>query len=192
MIVAAITRLLYLKQLESSTDYLFDYVAFATCTQCQIALSVIVTCLPSLKPFIDRTTSGMLNVSIAPRSGTTYGLSSHNNYRLEQLSKAKRDESERLASKSVDEAKDYSRTEIFRPERVKHKVVITSGNGQPQEDRRDDSTSLESTGSEKMFVRLQTDLSIQYSDGPPLHDKAFYGSNPEHAHQDAVHAQFHV
>jgi hypothetical protein len=192
VIAAGITRLVYLKQLASSTDYFFDYPVFATCTQCQLALSMVATCLPSLKPFLDRTDSGMLNASIAPRSGTTYGLSSHNEYRMDQLSKSRWDlrraDSKGPSSKSVQESKEYGQFDSFRPEQVKHNVVITSDKGQPRDERRDDMASLESSGSDKMIIRLRKDLSIQYSDEQPQRDNASGRTFSEHVHPDGVHA----
>jgi hypothetical protein len=138
----------------------------------------------------------MLNASIAPRSGTTYGLSSHNTYKMQKLSdskQSKRDlrsyESQGSHSESIDEANDPGQTESFRPDRVKHKVAITSDKKQPRNDQRDEMASLESSGSEKMIVRLRTDLSIHYSDEEPRRENASSGTIAEHGHQDAVHAK---
>ena len=158
-----------------------------------MALSVVATCLPSLKPFLDRTASGMLNASIAPRSGTTYGLSSHNEYQLDQLSKSKwslrKADSKGPVAKSMQESKDYSQLETFRPEQLNHNVVITSDKGLPRDERRDDMASLESSGSDKMIIRLRKDLSIHYSDEQPQRDNASSGTVSDQVHHhDGVHA----
>ncbi|RMZ84500.1 hypothetical protein DV737_g1088, partial [Chaetothyriales sp. CBS 132003] len=72
VVAAAISRLVYLNRLRSS-DLFFDSIPFLICTQVQQAISVIVTSVPALKTFMDRTYSSMLNVSLKTHTGSTYG-----------------------------------------------------------------------------------------------------------------------
>lgn len=114
----------------------------------------------------------MLNASIATRSGTTYGLSSHNNYQLVQLSKSKGElqshQSKEHGSKSTEEPKDHAHASApsFRPERLKHKVVISSEREQARDDQPNDMSSLESAASQKMIVWLRKDFSVHTDEQP--------------------------
>lgn len=72
---------------------------------------------------------------------------------------------------------------------VNHNVVITSDKKLPREGQRDDSASLESSGSDKMIVRLRTDLSIHYSEDHAERDNTSRETIAEHLHRGSVHAQ---
>jgi len=74
-------------RLKDSSDMIFDIVPFAICTQFHAACSVIIASFPTLKSFLNNTSTGMLNVSIAPRSGTTYGYASYHRRRMSSISK---------------------------------------------------------------------------------------------------------
>lgn len=100
----------------------------------------------------------------------------------------RRADSKGPVSKISQDPKDYSQIESFRPEQGNHNVVITSGKDQPRDGGRDDMASLESSGSDKMIIRLRKDLSIHYSDEQPQRDNASSGAVSEHVHHDSVHA----
>ena len=79
LIVASTLRLVYLPQGFRAPDPFFHALPAAVATQSHSTLSVIVACIPALKPFVDNAKSGMLNMTLASHmQGTTYSATSYN------------------------------------------------------------------------------------------------------------------
>jgi hypothetical protein len=194
VIAAAITRLVFLKRLHVSVDPTFDSIAYSISTQCQATFSVIAACIPTLKPFMDRAESGMLNASIKSRpTGGTYGYQS--SYAMQPLSKGSgkisNTSSKGLAfgSRGSQHGKKHpgpvesNAQNMFRPDRGNPQSVVSAQRRQYLSDvRQDDIESVDSAGSDKMIIRKTTAWAIQYEDDrPPLGDAsgAPYGNSSQ-------------
>jgi hypothetical protein len=181
VIAAAITRLVFLKRLHVSVDPTFDSIAYSISTQCQATFSVIAACIPTLKPFMDRAESGMLNVSLKSRpTGGTYGY--QGSYVMQPLSKGSgkfsntSSKGPAFGSRGSQNGKKHAGPvepnvqNMFRPDRGNPQSVVSAQKGQYLGDvHQDDMESVESAGSDKMIIRKTTGWSIQYEDNrPPL------------------------
>lgn len=81
VVVSAVARLVYLNTTfkNSPPDSVqFNAIPYEICTQVQQSLAIMVASAPTLKSFIDRTTSGMMAVSLGGLTGTTFGKESYN------------------------------------------------------------------------------------------------------------------
>jgi len=181
VIAAAITRLVFLKRLHVSVDPTFDSVAYSISTQCQATFSVIAACIPTLKPFMDRAESGMLDVSLKSRpTGGTYGY--QGSYAMQPLSKGSgkfsntSSKGPALGSRGSQNGKKHAGPvepnvqNMFRPDRGNPQSVVSAQKGQYLSNvHQDDMESVDSVGSDKMIIRKTTAWSIQYEDDrPPL------------------------
>ncbi|PGH17836.1 hypothetical protein AJ80_04659 [Polytolypa hystricis UAMH7299] len=79
VIAAAAIRIALRRQAEDSSDLFFAMVPFQIATQCHAACSIVIASFPILKPFVSTTATGMLEVSMAKRGGTTYDYTSRRN-----------------------------------------------------------------------------------------------------------------
>jgi hypothetical protein len=157
---------------------IFDMVSFVICTQCHAACSVIIANFPTLKSFLNNTSTGMLDVSIAPRSGATYGFASYNNRRMSSLSKLSHhplnDSSKRSSTGFQRWAENEGKeAKLLRPEEIHHRVAIESkGNSSRATARQaeDDTISIGDLGSDKIVVLQSTEWQIQYGNDQRLHD----------------------
>jgi hypothetical protein len=197
VIAAAITRLVFLKRLHVSVDPTFDSVAYSISTQCQATFSVIAACIPTLKPFMDRAESGMLNVSLKSRpAGGTYGY--QNSYIMQPLSKGSGKLSNTsgkgpaFGSRGSQHGKKHpgpvesNVQNLFRPDRGNPQSVVLAQKGRYLSDvHQDDMESVDSAGSDKMIIRKTTAWSIQYEDdrSPLGHPSGAPHGNPS---QDVV------
>jgi hypothetical protein len=155
--VAAICRLVYLSILEKSKDPTYDSITYHICTACQASISVIVSCIPTMKPFMDRVASGMMNVSLAPRApGTTYGPSS---YEMKNMSK--------MSGKEASTASQSNQSSrAWRPDMVGYKSVVSApSKWKPGQRRGDDAELTERGGSQELIIHQTTDWNIQYEGG---------------------------
>jgi len=202
VIAAAITRLVFLKRLHVSADPTFDSIAYSISTQCQATFSVIAACIPTLKPFMDRAESGMLNVSLKSRpTGGTYGYQS--SYMMHPLSKG----SGKISNTSSKEPALDSRgsqhgkmrprpvesnvQNLFRPDLGNPQSVVSAQRRQSLSDvHQDDMESVDSARSDKMIIRKTTAWSIQYEDDRPLGDVS--DAHHESPSQDVVPPQSSV
>ncbi|KAK7186293.1 hypothetical protein PSPO01_07682 [Paraphaeosphaeria sporulosa] len=76
LILLCITRVILLDRAIHG-DWSFDSIPYAITTQAYSTISVLVACLPGLKPFMDSVRTGMLSASLAKRNaGTTFGQDS--------------------------------------------------------------------------------------------------------------------
>jgi hypothetical protein len=142
VVAATVSRLVYLNRLKSSSDLFFDSIPYHICTQVQQAVSVIVASAPALKKFMDRTNSGMLNVSLGAHTGTTYGATHRRDtYLLTSIS----NRSQRSAKNPDRPPKPSSKKDIttsasderngtvpnpatlFRPEGIGSEAMVTGG-----------------------------------------------------------------
>lgn len=142
VVVATVTRLVYLNRLKSSPDLFFDSIPYHICTQVQQAVSVIVASAPAVKKFMDRTNSGMLNASLWAHTGTTYGESQRRDtYLLTSISNRSRKSARHANKPPILSSKTDVPTSIsderhttvpnsgtlFRPERIESEVMATGG-----------------------------------------------------------------
>ena len=174
MIAAAITRLVFLKRLHVSVDPTFDSIAYSISTQYQATFSVIAACIPTLKPFMDRAESGMLNVSLKSRpAGGTYGYQS--GYIMHPLSKGSGKFSNTgskgpaLGSRGSQHGKKHpgpvkgNVQNLFRPDLGNAQSVVSAQRRQSLSGgHQDDIESVDSARSDKMIIRKTTAWSIQY------------------------------
>jgi hypothetical protein len=157
VIVVAIVRLIYLGIFlgEKNPDPTFDALPYLYCTQCHAIFSVIVACIPTLKPFMDRAYSGLMAVSLNQRvPGTTFGHSGE--YAMQSLTK----KSASGSNKGTNVSGNQLSSKAWRPDAVDHKTTITHGNGH----KRDETGSINSIGSVKMVIRQTRDWNIQFDD----------------------------
>ncbi|RMZ86663.1 hypothetical protein DV736_g6110, partial [Chaetothyriales sp. CBS 134916] len=139
VVAATVSRLVYLNRLKSSSDVFFVSIPFLICTQVQQAISVIVTSIPTLKTFVDRTYSGMLNVSLKIHTGTTYGeanrkdnclLTSRSQRSAKSPNKPPKPSSKKdittSASDEINGAAPDTAT-LFRPKGIKFEAMVTGG-----------------------------------------------------------------
>jgi hypothetical protein len=155
VIGAAICRLIYLSILEDSPDPTFvDSVTYNVCTQCNATLAVIVACVPTLKPFMDRVESGLLNVSFHPRApGTTYGP--QDSYELKNMSKT--------SGNQNSSGSQSGSNRPWRPDMVGYKSVVSvPAKWIPTSKKERDAKSVESNNSEQMIIRQTTDWNVRY------------------------------
>jgi hypothetical protein len=182
VIAAAITRLVFLKRLHASVDSTFDSIPYSISTQCQATISVIAACIPTLKPFMDRAESGMLNVSLKSRpAGGTYGYQT--SYIMHPLSKG----SGKFSNTSSKEPASGSRgsqhgkkhpgpvesnvQNLFRPDLGNPQSVVSAQRRQSLSDvHQGDMESVDSARSDQMIIRKTTAWTIQYEDDRPLDD----------------------
>jgi hypothetical protein len=179
VIAAAITRLVFLKRLHVSVDPTFDSIAYSISTQCQATFSVIAACIPTLKPFMDRAESGMLNVSLKSRSaGGTYGYQS--SYVMHPISKGSgkfsntSSKGPAFGSRGSQHGKKHPRPvesnvqNMFRPDLGNPQSVVSAQRRHYLSDgHQDDMESVDSAGSDKMIIRKTTGWSIQYEEDQP-------------------------
>lgn len=217
MIAATIARLVFLKKFHGSTDPTYDSLAYHIATQCQLTLSVIVACIPALKPYMDRAESGLLTVSINKRGyGGTYGnpnsyhmqSMSNPNYKISKNSKHSENsnKSKSLPSQNNDSysrATGFSAANQFRPDHAEHHVVVSAPGRQDSDDaHRDDRPSMDGAGSDKMIIQKSTDWDVRYEDDAehqltPHHPEEHHPeglSDPSHDNvsPDITHARFSV
>jgi hypothetical protein len=182
VIAAAIARLVFLKRLHISVDPTFDSIAYSISTQWQATFSVIAACIPTLKPFMDRAESGMLNVSLKSRpAGGTYGYQT--SYIMHPLSKG----SGKFSNTSSKEPASSSRgsqpgkkhpgpvesnvQNLFRPDLGNPQSVVSAQRRQSLSDvHQGDMESVDSARSDQMIIRKTTAWTIQYEDDRPLDD----------------------
>lgn len=77
VVPAAITRIVYLAKVSDAGDMTLEAWPAALCALIVESLSIIVACIPYLKPFLDSLESGMMNNDKLRREGMTdlYGRS---------------------------------------------------------------------------------------------------------------------
>lgn len=198
MIAAAITRLVFLGRLNVSVDPTFDSIPYSISTQCQATFSVIAACIPTLKPFMDRAESGMLNVSLKARpAGGTYGNQS--GYIMNQISKGSgkfsnsNSKAPDFGSRGSQHGKSYpgpvesDLQYMFRPDLGNPQSVVTSQRQQYLSDaRQDDMESVDSAGSDKMIIQKTTGWSIQYENDQQPQGDAPRTPVHENSSQDLV------
>ena len=185
MIAAAITRLVFLKRLHVSVDPTFDSIAYSISTQYQATFSVIAACIPTLKPFMDRAESGMLNVSLKSRpAGGTYGCQS--SYIMQPLSKGSGKFSNTSSKGPALGSRGSGRSQhgkkhpgpvesnvqnLFRPDLGNPQSVVSAQRRQSLSDvHQGDMESIDSARSDQMIIRKTTAWTIQYEDDRPLDD----------------------
>jgi hypothetical protein len=202
VIAAAITRLVFLKRLLISTDPTFDSIAYSISTQYQATFSVIAACIPTLKPFMDRAESGMLNASLKSRpAGGTYGYQS--SYIMHPLSKGSGKFSNTSSKGPVFGLRgsqhgrkhpgpvESNVQNLFRPDLGNPQSVVSAQRRRSLGNvHQDDIESVDSAGSDKMIIRKTTAWSIQYEDGRPLGGAS--GVPHENPSQDVVPPQSSV
>jgi hypothetical protein len=133
---ASIARLVYLGRTHHSSNPFFDSIPYHICTQLQQAVSVIVASAPGLKKFLDRTQSGLMNVSLGTHTGATFGQG--DTYAMTDLSKKSRSSAKRSAK--AGSASDHINSKssggssaarnaaaLFRPDHVNTETTITGG-----------------------------------------------------------------
>ena len=182
---AAIARLVFLRRLARSSDPTYDSLAYSIATQCQTTLTVVVACIPSLKPFMDRAASGMMAVSLEPRSGT-YG--NPNSYAMHSLSKgdgtpSKKSKKARfLGSKGSQNdtttGPESTQKHSFRPDRSEHGVVISAPNA--KQHKRD--TSMDGGASDRFMIQKTTAWDVKFEDDtqqqPHHHRRPSHDTSP--------------
>lgn len=178
MIAAQIARLVFLRQLQGSSDLTYHAVGYSIATQCQTSLAVVVACIPVLKPFMDRATSGMMAISLEQRAGT-YDIS--NGYAMHSLSKQQRAQHNNADMRSgagVAEPSKHS----FRPGRSDHHAVVSSSNPRITGDVQHDDW-MDGGASDKFMIQKTVDWDVQYGD-----DQRQSADDPnETPHPDMVH-----
>jgi hypothetical protein len=192
IIAAAIGRLYHLGQFLSSPnrDPTFDILPYAYSTQLQMAVAVIVACVPALKPFMDRADSGMMAISLNQRvPGTTFGHSG--SYALQSLSKKSGSGSNKATnlsntSGSNDRSGDHklsrNRSQGWRPDQVDNKVTVSGHGRRPSEGRlrkKSDMDDVDSIGSDKMIIRQTRDWNVRYDDGGAVENGNGVGEKKE-------------
>ena len=164
---AAIARLVFLRRLVRSPDLTYDSLAYSIATQCQTTLTVVVACIPALKPFMDRAASGMMAVSLEPRSGT-YG--NPNSYAMRSLSKGHGTPSKKRKGARLPDSKgsqngtttgpETTKNRSFRPDHSEHEVVISAPNA--KQHKRD--TSMDGAASDKFMIQKTTAWDVKFED----------------------------
>jgi hypothetical protein len=144
LIAAAIARLVFIRRLYRSSDATYDSLAYSITTQCQTTLSVVVACIPALKPYMDRAQSGFLVVSLEKRAaGGTYGYG--NSYHMQSI-KSNGPASKAHTSQNGNNPISRTRSDScrpFRPDRADNFAIVSSGRHNQDNAIRDDDRSSE-------------------------------------------------
>ena len=160
LIIAAITRVVYLVPVLSSTNpFLVGVVPFV-CTQVEMHYSTMATTIPCLKPFTNRVNTGW---------GTTdtHGVSGYAMSSLDKSGNRSGGRSGGGGSQSYeDRHPGHSRGGKLRPDVGLHTVNIRSGVRRGMSKR---SPSAESSGSEQMIIRRTVSTEVQYEDSQKPH-----------------------
>ena len=160
-------RLVFLRRLVRSSDPTYDSLAYSIATQCQTALNVVVACIPALKPFMDRAASGMMAVSLEPRSGT-YG-NPNSSYAMHSLSKGGQGPPSKSSGKkarflgskgSQNDTTEPLKKYPFRPDRSEHEVVISAPNS--KQHKRE--TSMDGGASDRFMIQKTMAWDVEFED----------------------------
>lgn len=183
-----------LRRLHASSDPTYDSLAYSIVTQCQTTLSVVVACIPALKPYMDRAESGFLAVSLEHRPvGGTYGYG--NSYHMRSMkSKGPNSNVSQSSTKNTTRTKPNTRRP-FRPDQFDHSAIVSSGRYDGEEaGRGDDRSSEDGAGSEKYIIQKTQAWNVSYEDDSQQQQEQAQAHNPsarashEHPSADIVHA----
>jgi hypothetical protein len=133
-------------------------MAYFITTQCHMTLNVVACCVPTLKPFMDRATSGFMAASLGQREGTynASGSSHIGSFPMHVFSKR--------SSKPKDISKGGTSVDSrprFHPAESEYHTMVLSG-------RRG------AYATESQAIQKSVDFDVQYSDEAHL--------NPVHHH----------
>ncbi|KAK2737891.1 hypothetical protein FQN57_007342 [Myotisia sp. PD_48] len=174
VIIASALRLVYLRNMDNSSDRTFDGIPYHTATQCHAMLSTVVACVPAFKPFMDRANTGFVSISFKHHAaGGTYDMG--NTYALQELSGsrnsrkgqgAKEQRSKDNTLNSTGSAQ-LSNKSSFRPDEFNQRTNIFAGKHSPNPNKpvHEDQGSANSVGSDKMIIHHTKGWAVQVDDG---------------------------
>jgi hypothetical protein len=182
-----------IRRLHSSSDPTYDSLAYSIVTQCQTTLSVVVACIPALKPYMDRAESGFLAVSLEKRAaGGTYGYG--NSYHMQSV-KSNGNGPSSKSNTSQNGTKNNTRTkpDTNRPFQPDHSAVISAGKHDRDEaGREDEGSSEDGAGSERYIIQKTQAWDVSYEDEneqqQPQPQNPPARASHEHPSTEIVHA----
>ena len=162
LVAAQISRLIFFRRLKLSSDPIHDALLYQIATQLQTTLSVVVTCIPALKPFLDRAFSGMMAASLRRGSGT-YRIS--DSFARESPVKSPRRGFKRSNTEYRSTGKDLQRSGdsfwAHLADITDHRVVISS----PKRVLNGGVGRVSCSRPDGMKIQRTVDLKIDYGDG---------------------------
>lgn len=157
VIPATVCRLVYLPQALHTSDPTFDYYSFFLCTQLEMNISIVASCVPYLKPFFESLQGGMLSIEVGRHSPSrTRSHLSKGSYAMDRLSSNGKDASSERAGFGTQRSLRPD-ADLFRNHTTVTMAVV---------DRRADGDGDSDTtaGSDKMIIKQTREWRVDYND----------------------------
>ena len=151
-----ILRLIFLSSALDSSDKTFDYRRAVLVTLAHVNASILVACIPFLKPFMQGLDSGLLTSDLRVRGPPrSHAINTSSDNRMEKSNRSKGHPLKTMPVKNVFDSGSFSIHQL-RDDRIHHQVDIT------HDPPAHDSESRTSAGSDTMIIKRTAAFNVEH------------------------------